>query len=66
MGSTPSSGTHEGEYMGIPSTGNKINYTAMVKARFSEGKIVKAWGVGDILTLMQQLGMELKPKEGEK
>ena len=59
-------GTHKGEYMGIPPTGNKINYTAMLEARFSEGKLVELWGVGDLLTLMQQLGMELKPKVAEK
>jgi predicted ester cyclase len=59
-------GTHEGEYMGIPPTGNKIKYTAMLEGRFSEGKLVELWGVGELLTLMQQLGMELKPKEGEK
>ena len=59
-------GTHEGEYMGISPTGNKINYTGMLEGRFSEGKLVELWGVGDMLTLMQQLGMELKPKEGEK
>ena len=56
-------GTHEGEYMGIPPTGNKIKYTGMLEARFSEGKITEVWGVGDMITLMQQLGMELKPKE---
>ena len=55
-------GTHEGEYMGISPTGNKINYTGMLEGRFSEGKLVELWGVGDMLTLMQQLGMELKPK----
>ena len=59
-------GTHEGEFMGIPPTGNKINYTGLLEARFSEGKIVEVWGIGDMLTLMQQLGMELKPKEEEK
>jgi len=59
-------GTHEGEYMGIPPAGNKIKYTAMLEGRFSEGKLVELWGVGDMLTLMQQLGFELKPKEGEK
>ena len=59
-------GTHKGEYMGIPPTGNKINYTGMLEGRFSEGKLVELWGVGDMLTLMQQLGMELKPKEGVK
>jgi predicted ester cyclase len=58
-------GTHEGEYMGVPPTGNKIKYTGMLEGRFSEGKLVELWGIGDMLTLMQQLGMELKPKEGE-
>ena len=59
-------GTHDGEFMGIPPTGNKIKYTAMLTAKFSEEKIVELWGVADMLTLMQQLGMELKPKEAEK
>ena len=59
-------GTHEGEYMGIPPTGNKIKYTGMLEGRFSEGKLVELWGIGDMLTLMQQIGMELKPKEREE
>jgi len=58
-------GTHEGEFMGIPPTGRKIKYTGLVWVRFSEGKIVEAYGVADMLSLMQQLGMELKPKEKE-
>ncbi len=57
-------GTHEGEFMGIPPTGNKIEYTAFLTARFSDKRIVELWGVADMMTLMQQLGMELKPKEG--
>ncbi len=59
-------GTHEGEFMGIPPTGKKIKYTGLVWVRFLEGKIVEAYGVSDMLTLMQQLGMGLKPKEKEK
>ncbi|HDZ26530.1 hypothetical protein LCGC14_0669510 [marine sediment metagenome] len=59
-------GTHEGEFMGIPPTGNKIEYTAFLTARFSDKRIVELWGVADMMTLMQQLGMELKPKEAEK
>jgi hypothetical protein len=35
-----------------------------VKEVFYEGKLVELWGVGDMLTLMQQLGMEFKPMEG--
>lgn len=59
-------GTHKGEFMGIPPTGDKIKYTAMLEGRFSEGKIVEVWGTVDLLTLMQQLGMELKPKGTKK
>ena len=59
-------GTHEGEFMGIPPTGNKIEYTAFLTARFSDKRIVELWGVADMMTLMQQLGMELKPKEEKK
>jgi predicted ester cyclase len=57
---TPS-GTHEGEFMGIPPTGKKFKYTAMMIARIEEGKVAEAWGVADMLGLMEQLGMELKP-----
>jgi hypothetical protein len=56
-------GTHEGEFMGIPPSGNTIKYEAFLEARFSDKKIVELWGVADMMTLMQQLGMELKPKE---
>jgi len=59
-------GTHDGEFMGIPPTGNKIEYTAVLTARFADKRIVELWGVADMMTLMQQLGMELKSKEGEK
>jgi len=59
-------GTHSGEFMGILPTGNKIEYNAVLTARFSDKKIVELWGIGDMLTLNLQLGMELKPKEEEK
>jgi predicted ester cyclase len=55
------SGTHKGEFMGIPPTGKKIKYTAMMVVRIKEGKVAEAWGVADSLGLMEQLGMELKP-----
>ena len=34
--------------------------------RVLDGKIVEWWMESDYLSLMQQFGMELKPKEGEK
>ncbi len=59
-------GTHEGEYQGIPATGNKIESSGIVISRIENGKIVEVREDGDMLGLFQQLGMELKPKEGEK
>jgi predicted ester cyclase len=57
---TPS-GTHKAEFMGIPPTGKKIKYTAMMIVRIKEGKVAEAWGVADSLGMMEQLGMELRP-----
>jgi predicted ester cyclase len=58
--------THKGEYEGIQPTGIQVDYYASDIWRVVEGKIVEAWVVEDNLSLMMQLGMELKPKEGEK
>jgi steroid delta-isomerase-like uncharacterized protein len=59
-------GTHEGEFMGIPPTGNKVEFGGITITRIENGKIVEEREEGDMLGLMQQLGMELKPKEAEK
>lgn len=49
--------------MGILPTGNKIEYNAVLTPRFFDMRIVELWGVADMMILMMQLGMELKPKE---
>lgn len=58
-------GTHEGEFRGIQPTGNKIEFTTIVTFRIEDGKIVEEKELTDTLTFMQQLGMELKPKEAK-
>jgi predicted ester cyclase len=58
--------THQGEYMGIPATGKQVTYTGINISRHIKGKYVEDWGNWDELGLLQQLGMELKPKEEEK
>ncbi len=60
------SGTHTGELMGIPPTGKQITVKAMSLIRIVEGKFVEEWEILDTAAFMQQLGMMLKPKEGEK
>ena len=59
-------GTHTGEFLGIPATGNKIEFSVIVIFQIKDGKIVEMREDADMLGFMQQLGMELKPKEGEK
>jgi steroid delta-isomerase-like uncharacterized protein len=59
-------GTHKGTFQGIPATGNKVEFSVMNWCHFRDGKIVTEREEYDTLGLMQQLGMELKPKEAEK
>jgi predicted ester cyclase len=49
-------GTHNGEYFGIPPTGKSVDITGIDIVRLEEGKAVERWGVFDALNLMQQLG----------
>lgn len=59
-------GTHEGEFFGAPPTGNSFKYLGIHMITVKEGKLVEGWILEDMLYLMQQLGMELKPKETKK
>ncbi len=57
------SGTHEGDFMGIAPTGKIAKWPTIAIYRFSEGIVEEVWVERDILSIMQQLGYELKPKE---
>ncbi|MET7654316.1 MULTISPECIES: ester cyclase [unclassified Streptomyces] len=51
------SGTHKGDFMGIPATGKQVSMTGTTVFRCREdGKIVEAWWQYDRLGLMGQLG----------
>jgi predicted ester cyclase len=39
--------THQGEYMGIPPTGNRVNFTGISIYRIEGGRIAESWGVSD-------------------
>lgn len=49
-------GTHKGEYMGIPPTGARISVTVVRFFRIPGGKIVENRDFADRLGLMQQIG----------
>jgi steroid delta-isomerase-like uncharacterized protein len=60
------SGTQQGEFAGIPATGNKVEISGIMIGRIENGKIVEEREEMDMLGLFMQLGMELKPKGAEK
>jgi steroid delta-isomerase-like uncharacterized protein len=55
------SGTHQGEYFGVPATGKQVSYTATATFRIADGKIREAWLNYDQWGLMQQLGAVSPP-----
>jgi predicted ester cyclase len=50
-------GTHLGEYMGLPPTGRSITYDEIFICRFANGRIAEVWGVVDVFSQMKQLGL---------
>jgi predicted ester cyclase len=50
-------GTHQGEYMGIPPTGRSVRYNEIFILRFIGGRIAETWGVVDVFSQMKQLGV---------
>jgi steroid delta-isomerase-like uncharacterized protein len=50
--------THEGEFMGVPPTGKQVEIQLIDIMRFDgDGLVCEHWGVADMLSLMQQLGV---------
>jgi steroid delta-isomerase-like uncharacterized protein len=50
-------GTHQGEFMGVPATGKPIKMTGIGIHRITGGQIQEGWLNFDALGLMQQLGV---------
>ena len=50
-------GTHQGEFFGVPPTGNRIEMSGIQIDRFDEsGKMVEEWPEYDLLGAMRQMG----------
>lgn len=49
-------GTHRGEYQGVPPTGKTVTYSEIFIFRFAGGRIAEVRGVVDVLSLLRQLG----------
>ena len=56
-------GTHEGPFLGIAPTHRKIQFESVDVMRVQNGKITDHWGVGNLLSLIQQIGGWTPPAE---
>jgi steroid delta-isomerase-like uncharacterized protein len=50
-------GTHTGDFMGIPATQKSVNVQVIDILRVSDGKAAEHWGIMDAASMMQQLGV---------
>ena len=49
-------GTHAGELLGIPATGNEVETEGLAVHRVRDGKIAEYWAVTDVARVLQQVG----------
>ena len=56
-------GTHQGEFLGIPGTGKQFSITSIHIFRITDGKLMERWENADHLGWMRQLGVIPSPGE---
>lgn len=54
-------GTHTGEFLGLPGTGKPMTITAMHLVRFRGGMAAEWWGAADLLGAAMSLNARLQP-----
>jgi steroid delta-isomerase-like uncharacterized protein len=50
-------GTHTGDFFGIPATGKSVRVSGVHIVRIQDGRIAEHWGNNDDLGLMRQIGV---------
>jgi steroid delta-isomerase-like uncharacterized protein len=51
-------GTNDGEFMGMPATGKRVSVGVIDIVRFGDDGLAREhWGVFDMMSMMQQLGL---------
>lgn len=54
-------GTHRGDFMGIPPTEQKVDVDAIDRVRIKDNKAIEHWGVTDTAKMLQQMGIAPMP-----
>jgi C-1 hydroxylase len=49
-------GTHKGEFAGVPPTGQAVTWDMVEELKFKDGKVVERWDVVNILPVLQSIG----------
>jgi steroid delta-isomerase-like uncharacterized protein len=50
------SGTHDGEFQGVPPTGKPVTMSGITVFRIVNGKLIEGWNRPNMLGIMQQIG----------
>ena len=50
-------GTHRGEFMGIPATGRSVTVEAWTLDRYRDGRLVESRIIMDVAAMLGQLGV---------
>jgi steroid delta-isomerase-like uncharacterized protein len=57
------SGTHQGEFFGVPASGKRVEVSGINIDRFEGGKLVEEWASYDLLGGLRQIGAIPEPQE---
>jgi steroid delta-isomerase-like uncharacterized protein len=57
-------GTHQGEFMGIPATGRSVSVEAWTVDRYANGQMIESRIIMDVAGLLAQLGVLPGPQGG--
>jgi len=57
-------GTHRGEFLGLPPTNKRVNITGITIHQIADGKILESTAIWDAVGLLQQLGVDLPVRIG--
>ncbi len=56
--------THAGPFLGVPATGQRVQFRGFFHYRLQNGKMAEYWTLTDTLTVLQQIGAFPAPVRG--